>query len=188
MKLLFVLLELGVAELNYLIPSASSLCCLNQEVNGREEERDIITSNLLASRLTLLYGASGVGKSSVLHAGVAGRIRGFGEAFRARLSGTHGDHPAAALHDLEITIRKRSHLHHSRPRASWTSFRGNSMSGEQVSRPAIRDRARRPVCARGESARVANGALRFESDGNPIREDRGQGNGRNDAARARPNA
>jgi WD40 repeat protein len=38
---------------------------------GREAERDIIIANLMASRLTLLYGPSGVGKTSVLHAGVA---------------------------------------------------------------------------------------------------------------------
>ena len=37
---------------------------------GREPERDIITANLTASRLTVLYGVSGVGKSSVLQAGV----------------------------------------------------------------------------------------------------------------------
>jgi WD40 repeat protein len=37
---------------------------------GREIERDIIISNLQASRLTLLYGQSGVGKSSILQAGV----------------------------------------------------------------------------------------------------------------------
>src|SRR5467141_1534503 len=37
---------------------------------GREQERKIIAANLKASRLTLLYGASGVGKSSVLRAGV----------------------------------------------------------------------------------------------------------------------
>ena len=37
---------------------------------GREEERDLIIANLIASRLTLLYGATGVGKSSVLGAGV----------------------------------------------------------------------------------------------------------------------
>jgi WD40 repeat protein/cell division protein FtsL len=42
---------------------------------GRESERDIIVANLLASRLTLLYGPSGVGKSSVLRAGVARRLR-----------------------------------------------------------------------------------------------------------------
>lgn len=37
---------------------------------GRDTERDIIIANLTAARLTLLYGASGVGKSSVLRAGV----------------------------------------------------------------------------------------------------------------------
>ena len=36
---------------------------------GREAEAEIITANLMASRLTLLYGPSGVGKSSVLRAG-----------------------------------------------------------------------------------------------------------------------
>ena len=38
---------------------------------GREREQEIIAANLLAYRLTVLYGASGVGKSSVLRAGVA---------------------------------------------------------------------------------------------------------------------
>jgi len=38
---------------------------------GRHAEQDVISANLLASRLTVLYGASGVGKSSVLCAGVA---------------------------------------------------------------------------------------------------------------------
>jgi WD40 repeat protein len=38
---------------------------------GRASEREIIAANLIASRLTLLYGPSGVGKSSVLNAGVA---------------------------------------------------------------------------------------------------------------------
>ena len=42
---------------------------------GRETEREIIANNLLASRLTLLYGPSGVGKSSVLQAGVARDLR-----------------------------------------------------------------------------------------------------------------
>jgi WD40 repeat protein len=38
---------------------------------GREAERDVIVANLMAARLTLLYGPSGVGKSSILRAGVA---------------------------------------------------------------------------------------------------------------------
>jgi WD40 repeat protein len=42
---------------------------------GRSTERDIVVANLLASRLTLLYGASGVGKSSLLQAGVASYLR-----------------------------------------------------------------------------------------------------------------
>ncbi len=41
---------------------------------GRERECDIISANLTASRLTLLYGASGVGKTSVLRAGVAHQL------------------------------------------------------------------------------------------------------------------
>jgi WD40 repeat protein len=42
---------------------------------GREREQQVITANLLASRMTLLYGPSGVGKSSVLRAGVVHRLR-----------------------------------------------------------------------------------------------------------------
>ncbi len=42
---------------------------------GREKETRLITANLFASSLTLLYGASGVGKSSVLRAGVANQLR-----------------------------------------------------------------------------------------------------------------
>jgi WD40 repeat protein len=41
---------------------------------GRERERDVVIANLMASRLTLLYGPSGVGKSSLLNAGVARRL------------------------------------------------------------------------------------------------------------------
>ena len=41
---------------------------------GRESETEIIVANLMASRLTLLYGESGVGKSSVLHAGAMRRL------------------------------------------------------------------------------------------------------------------
>lgn len=43
---------------------------------GREKETRLIIANLFGSPLTLLYGASGVGKSSVLRAGVAHQLRG----------------------------------------------------------------------------------------------------------------
>lgn len=51
---------------------------------GREEECELIIANLCASRLTVLYGASGVGKSSLLRAGVAHRLR---ETARAEVAG-----------------------------------------------------------------------------------------------------
>ncbi len=42
---------------------------------GRERDQEIIASNLYAASLTILYGASGVGKSSVLLAGVVPQLR-----------------------------------------------------------------------------------------------------------------
>jgi WD40 repeat protein len=42
---------------------------------GRERESGIISENVLAARLTVLYGPSGVGKTSVLRAGVAHHLR-----------------------------------------------------------------------------------------------------------------
>ena len=42
---------------------------------GRGREISAVASNVLASRLTVLYGPSGVGKSSLLRAGVARRLR-----------------------------------------------------------------------------------------------------------------
>jgi hypothetical protein len=42
---------------------------------GRDRESQIIVANMTAARLTLLYAPSGVGKSSVLRAGVVPRLR-----------------------------------------------------------------------------------------------------------------
>jgi WD40 repeat protein len=42
---------------------------------GRERECEIVVANLIASRLTVLYGPSGVGKSSLLRAAVARSLR-----------------------------------------------------------------------------------------------------------------
>jgi WD40 repeat protein len=49
---------------------------------GRENESALIIGNLRASRLTLLYAESGVGKSSVLRAGVVARLHDFAERDR----------------------------------------------------------------------------------------------------------
>ena len=42
---------------------------------GRERETELVAANLVATRLTVLYGPSGVGKSSLLRAGVVRRLR-----------------------------------------------------------------------------------------------------------------
>jgi WD40 repeat protein len=49
---------------------------------GRDEESALVIGNLRASRLTLLYAESGVGKSSVLRAGVVARLHAFAERDR----------------------------------------------------------------------------------------------------------
>jgi len=49
---------------------------------GRDNESALIIGNLRASRLTLLYAESGVGKSSVLRAGVVARLHDFAERDR----------------------------------------------------------------------------------------------------------
>ena len=63
---------------------------------GRERESGIIGENVLAARLTVLYGPSGVGKTSVLRAGVAHRLR-----HQARRNVEEGGHPEFAVVILE---------------------------------------------------------------------------------------
>ncbi len=63
---------------------------------GRERESEVIAANLIASRVTVLYGPSGVGKSSVLRAGVAHRLRQEQEAEVIVFSTWTGD-PVSAL-------------------------------------------------------------------------------------------
>ena len=55
---------------------------------GRDAERTTLISNLKASRLTVLYAQSGVGKSSLLRAGVAARL--------AQLARRSPDHRSSA--------------------------------------------------------------------------------------------
>jgi WD40 repeat protein len=73
---------------------------------GRESETELIIANLIASRLTLLYGPSGVGKSSVLRAGVIRQLRDDSDAELAERGvrdvvvaafGTWRDDPVAGL-------------------------------------------------------------------------------------------
>ena len=63
---------------------------------GRDEEKRIVTANLRASRLTILYGPSGVGKTSLLQAGVVHDLREAG----ARATRRPGR--AGAVRDLRV--------------------------------------------------------------------------------------
>ncbi len=64
---------------------------------GREREREIVVANLIASRLTVLYGPSGVGKSSLLRAAVARSLRELPEAPLVVVFSRWSEDPAAAL-------------------------------------------------------------------------------------------
>ncbi|HEU0012527.1 MAG TPA: hypothetical protein VFQ45_02525, partial [Longimicrobium sp.] len=75
---------------------------------GRDGERRIITANLMAHRLTLLYGQSGVGKSSLLRAGVARDLGALAESnvegagspgFAVVVAGAWRDDPLRMLAD-----------------------------------------------------------------------------------------
>jgi WD40 repeat protein len=65
---------------------------------GRDRERRVISAALRASRLTVLYGESGVGKSSVLAAGVCHDLRDDPEYVVVLFSNWHDD-PIAGLID-----------------------------------------------------------------------------------------
>jgi WD40 repeat protein len=67
---------------------------------GRDREIDVACANLTASRLTVLFGASGVGKSSLLRAGVVRRLRDEdgGESVVALVASWAGD-PVATVAD-----------------------------------------------------------------------------------------
>jgi WD40 repeat protein len=64
---------------------------------GREREREIVVANLISSRLTVLYGPSGVGKSSLLRAAVARSLRELPEAPLVVVFSRWSEDPAAAL-------------------------------------------------------------------------------------------
>ena len=66
---------------------------------GRARDVEIVVANLVASRLTVLYGPSGVGKSSLLRAGVARSLRELPEQPLVVVFGRWGDDPSRALAD-----------------------------------------------------------------------------------------
>lgn len=71
---------------------------------GRQREIEIIKANLMASRLTLLYGPPGVGKSSVLQAGVAFQLRQVTHATAAANRLAYTQIPASAIDQPEFAV------------------------------------------------------------------------------------
>ena len=69
---------------------------------GREREREIVVANLIASRLTVLYGPSGVGKSSLLRAAVARSLRELPEEPLVLVFSRWSDDPAASLAEVVV--------------------------------------------------------------------------------------
>ena len=67
---------------------------------GRERDREIVVANLIASRLTVLYGPSGVGKSSLLRAAVARSLRELPEQPLVVVFSRWSEDPAGALAEL----------------------------------------------------------------------------------------
>ena len=70
---------------------------------GRATDVEIVVANLVASRLTVLYGPSGVGKSSLLRAGVARSLRELPEEPLVVVFARWGDDPSAALANAVAT-------------------------------------------------------------------------------------
>ena len=75
---------------------------------GREREIEVIVANLMASRLTVLYGPSGVGKTSLLQAGVAHRLRREQHAIVVVFSAWTGDAVANLLDAVEAAVGDRA--------------------------------------------------------------------------------
>jgi WD40 repeat protein len=73
---------------------------------GRERESEIIRANLIASRLTILYGPSGVGKTSLLRAGVAHPLRTYDGAAVVLFSGWSSEPEEGLLAAVEEEVRR----------------------------------------------------------------------------------
>jgi WD40 repeat protein len=73
---------------------------------GREREVEVACANLTASRLTVLFGATGVGKSSLLRAGVIRRLREAGpsEGVPAIVASWSDDPVAAIAHAARMAV------------------------------------------------------------------------------------
>src|SRR5215211_1901037 len=72
---------------------------------GRAWETEVVAANVLASRLTVLYGPSGVGKSSLLRAGVVRTLRGEGGGYPSPAVAVYGSWSGDPLVGLDEAAR-----------------------------------------------------------------------------------
>jgi WD40 repeat protein len=93
---------------------------------GRERESEIIAANLLAARLTVLYGPSGVGKTSVLRAGVAHRLRRL-----ARANVAERGHPEFAVVVFDVWSEDPAAALRQAVRDELTSLFGSALLDER---------------------------------------------------------
>ncbi len=92
---------------------------------GRERDRAVIAANLVAARLTILYGPTGVGKSSVLRAGVARDLRALPERPLVVVHEAWADDPVGSLAEsiaaaAEVEASSLGSTSSSRPRYTET--------------------------------------------------------------------
>jgi WD40 repeat protein len=73
---------------------------------GRERESEIIKANLIAARLTILYGPSGVGKTSLLRAGVVHPVRTYDGAAVVLFSGWSSNPEEGLLVAVEEEVER----------------------------------------------------------------------------------
>jgi formylglycine-generating enzyme required for sulfatase activity len=91
---------------------------------GRDEEADALQNQIMDHKLTVLFGQSGVGKTSLINAGVIPRLEEKGytslylralrepaASIKSSLSGQHATSPSSDLYSfLERTLPSESHL------------------------------------------------------------------------------
>ena len=130
---------------------------------GRERETEIVVANLIASRLTVLYGPSGVGKSSLLHAAVARSLRALPEEPLVVVFSSWSDDPNAALAEAVAEVSGLEPNRVRRRRARGGAVRARRLPRPRPGRgvlPLPRRRQRAWVLRRGAPRRACHLATR----------------------------
>ena len=139
----------------------SSTRCSSSAASAR---REIVVANLLASRLTVLYGPSGVGKTSLLRAAVARSLRALPEEPLVVVFSSWSDDPDAALAEAvreaaglvdERLGRRRRSSRRSRRATSTSSSTSSRSTSSTTPTTAGQGRSRRrcPRCSPAPLAR-----------------------------------